>query len=113
MKPDEFEENLHDVLGKVWDVSLFNYSLLFITVLLVSVLAFFILGFWIYLAPIPAAIVTGAIYCFKGRYQNPVKTIEKGSSRAVSGFPRSSPKSKTSKKLLSVAWAPRGRSLFS
>lgn len=78
MESRNFEAKVHEAWTSVTDISLFNYSLLFITVFLVFVLVFALLDVWIYLSLLPAGATVLASYLLKRRGERPLQTLEMG-----------------------------------
>jgi len=81
MKSEKFEDRIHNTLDMVWDISLFNYALLFITAFLVSALILIFFGFDYVLAFVPATIIVIFEYVHGKRGFKPIRTIEKGNPR--------------------------------
>lgn len=78
MEQIEFEENLHKNLDTIWDISLFNYALLFITSFLISAVVIVVLGFSVYYGFAPAIIVVGATFWKRRKNEDHIRTVEKG-----------------------------------
>jgi len=78
MEDIEFEERLHKNLDTIWDISIFNYFLLFVTSFLVFAVILAVLGIVFYFGFVPALLIVAISYFRNKKSQSHIRTVERG-----------------------------------
>lgn len=78
MTREELEGKVNKLAHTIWDITIFNYALLFITSFLASVLVFIVLKIWPYFAFAPATGAVILVYARKERHKRVMDIIERG-----------------------------------